>query len=108
MCITCNLIIVLSNPCTRSGNKDIQLTKQNNSFIPALSEENFFKLMYIIQGIGNNYIVKLNNKLLNLPHLKDLYKIEVFNFMFKFILLIKKYNKVQSNLYWVKYVKTFI
>lgn len=28
--------------------------------------------------------------------------------MFKFILLIKKYNKVQSNLYWVKYVKTFI
>ena len=60
--------------------------------------------MYIIQGIGNNYIVKLNNKLLNLPHLKDLYKIEVFNFMFKFILLIKKYNKVQSNLYWVKYV----
>ena len=48
--------------------------------------------MYIIHGIGNNYIVKLNNKLLNLPHLKDLYKIEVFNFMFKFILLIKKYN----------------
>ena len=56
----------------------------------------------------DNYIVKLNNKLLNLPHLKDLYFIEVFNFMFKFILLIKKYNKVQSNLYWVKYVKTFI
>ena len=27
--------------------------------------------------------------------------------MFKFILLIKKYNKVQSNVYWVKYVKTF-
>ena len=63
--------------------------------------------MYIIHGIGNNYIVKLNNKLLNLPHLKDLYFIEVFNFMFKFILLIKKYNKVQSNVYWVKYVKTF-
>ena len=54
----------------------------------------FLKLMYIIQGIGNNYIVKLNNKLLNLPHLKDLYKIEVFNFMFKFILLIKKYNSI--------------
>ena len=44
--------------------------------------------MYIIHGIGNNYIVKLNNKLLNLPHLKDLYKIEVFNFMFKFILFL--------------------
>ena len=44
MCITCNFITVLSNACTRSGNKDIQLTKQNNSFIPALSEENFFKI----------------------------------------------------------------
>ena len=85
-----NLIIVLSNACSRNWNKNIQLAKQNDSFILDLSEENFFyKLMYIIQEIGNNYIVKLNNKLLNLPHLKDLYFIEVFNFMFKFILLIK-------------------
>ena len=44
MCITCNFITVLINACTRSGNKDIQLTKQNNSFILALSEENFFKI----------------------------------------------------------------
>ena len=62
--------------------------------------------MYIIHGIGNNYIVKLNNKLLNLPHLKDLYFIEVFNFMFKFILLIKKYNKVLcKNIYIDKELK---
>ena len=85
MCITCNFIIILNNACTRSGNKDIQLTKQF-IYIRFKWREIFYKLMYIIHGIGNNYIVKLNNKLLNLPHLKDKYKIEVFNFMYKFIL----------------------
>ena len=58
--------------------------------------------MYIVNNIGNNYIVKLNNKLLNLPHFRDLYFIEVSNFMHKLL-----YNKVQNDIYWVKYVNIF-